>query len=81
MARQDAVRELRDNIDLREDLTILGAELRSSIHPSVIIDWGNSPQIVESNWVRLALPVPVIFALYTLWPILTTLSAHPLWWL
>jgi MutS-like protein len=81
IARQDAIRELRDNIDLREDLTILGGELRSSIHPKVIIDWGNSPAIVKNSWIRLALPVPVIFAVYTLWPILTTLSAHPLWWL
>ena len=81
IARQDAVRELRNNIDLREDLTILGGELRSSIHPGVIIDWGNSPVIVESYWIRLALIVPVVFTLYTLWPIFTTLSAHPLWWL
>ena len=81
IARQEAVRELRDNIDLREDLTLLGVELRSSIHPSLIINWGKSPAILENRWIRLALPVPVIFALYTLWPLFTTLSAHPLWWL
>jgi len=81
VARQDAVRELRNNIDLREDLTILGGELRSSIHPGVIIDWGNSPVIVGGYWIRLALVVPVVFTLYTLWPIFTTLSAHPMWWL
>ena len=81
IARQDAVRELRNNIDLREDLTILGGELRSSIHPSVIINWGNSPVIVEGYWIRLVLVIPVVFTLYTLWPIFTTLSAHPLWWL
>jgi hypothetical protein len=81
IARQEAVRELRDNIDLREDLTILGIELRSSIHPSVIVDWGNSKTVLENSWIRFVLPLPVIFAIYTLWPMLTTLSAHPLWWL
>jgi len=81
IARQEAVRELRDNIDLREDLTILATELRSSIHPGLIVDWGNSKVVLQNRWVRFALPVPVIFALYTLWPMLTTLSAHPLWWL
>jgi DNA mismatch repair ATPase MutS len=80
-ARQEAVRELRNNIDLREDLTILGTELRSSIHPQLIIDWGKSAAMAENLWVRLALPIPVAFAIYTLWPMLTTLSAHPLWWL
>jgi hypothetical protein len=81
ISRQDAVQELRNNIDLREDLTILGGELRSSIHPRVITDWGNSSVILESYWIRLALIIPVAFALYTLWPLFTTLSAHPLWWL
>jgi DNA mismatch repair ATPase MutS len=80
-ARQEAVRELRNNIDLREDLTILGVELRSSIHPQLIIDWGKSQTIADNIWIRLALPIPVAFAIYTLWPFFTTLSAHPLWWL
>jgi hypothetical protein len=81
VARQEAVEELRNNIDLREDLTILGADLRSSIHPNLITAWGNSPAIPNTLWIRLVLPIPVTFTLYTLWPILTTFSAHPLWWL
>jgi hypothetical protein len=80
-ARQEAVDELRNNIDLREDLVVLGTDLRSSIHPKLIIDWGKSPALPDQTWVRLALPIPVLFAVYTLWPLFTTLSAHPLWWL
>src|SRR5437762_1160265 len=53
IARQDAVKELRANIDLREDLAILGVELRSSIHPNLITSWGKSPVILESRWTRL----------------------------
>src|SRR5262245_28837698 len=81
IASQDPVRELRNNIDLREGLMILGGYLRSSIHPRLIVDWGSSKAIVEGYWIRLALIIPVVFSLYTLSPIFTTLSAHPLWWL
>jgi len=80
-ARQQAVEELRNNLDLREDLAVLGTDLRSSIHPDLITEWGRAPRALDNNWVRLLLLIPTAFAIYTLLPIFTTLSPHPLWWL
>ncbi len=40
--RQDAVRELRPQLDLREDLELLGAEIREGIDPKALADWGTA---------------------------------------
>ena len=39
-ARQEAVRELAPRLDLREDLALLGDDLRGSVHPDRLAAWG-----------------------------------------
>jgi hypothetical protein len=39
-ARQAAVAELRDRLDLREELCLLGEDIRSTLDPSALIRWG-----------------------------------------
>ncbi len=38
--RQAAVAELRDRLDLREDLALLGDDVRSQLDPAALIEWG-----------------------------------------
>lgn len=38
--RQQAVQELRDRLDLREDLCLLGDDVRSQLDPAALIAWG-----------------------------------------
>jgi len=38
--RQQAVAELRDRVDLREDLHLLGDDVRSQLDPAALIAWG-----------------------------------------
>ena len=40
--RQKLVAELRDNLDLREDLAVLGAELRARINPDSFLRWAEA---------------------------------------
>ncbi len=47
-ARQQAVEELRDRVDLREDLARLGDEVRAGLHPEVLSDWGSAPPTLNS---------------------------------
>ncbi len=44
-ARQEAVRELRPMLDLREDLAVLGATVRSGLDPDAAARWGEAPEV------------------------------------
>src|SRR5262249_46485654 len=51
-ARQPAVAELRDRLDLREDLALLGSAVPSRVDSSALIQWGQGPAILVSPWLR-----------------------------
>jgi hypothetical protein len=51
-ARQEAVAELQPNLALREDLALLGAELRTGIHPEELIAWGNGQPLAHWHGFR-----------------------------
>ncbi len=41
--RQEAVRELRGNLDLRDDLALQGRDVRAKVHPEILTAWGAAP--------------------------------------
>jgi hypothetical protein len=56
MARQRSVQALRDELDLRENLAVLGAAARVAVHPAAIIDWGRRPALLgAASRTRLAI--------------------------
>ena len=59
-ARQAAIAELRPRIDLREDLAILGADVRAGIDPDALAAWGASPRILSGR------AIPVVGAILSL---------------
>jgi hypothetical protein len=68
-ARQIAVQELRDQLDLREELAVLGDAVRSSMHPETVAAWGTAPQVAfppGAPWIAgiLAAAVVITFGLY-----------------
>ncbi|MDC0672762.1 MutS-related protein [Nannocystis radixulma] len=42
-ARQAAVLALRERVDLREDLALLGGDVRAAVAPEALIAWGTAP--------------------------------------
>jgi hypothetical protein len=40
LARQDAVRELRSRADLREELALMGEDIRAAVDAKVLAEWG-----------------------------------------
>ena len=55
--RQAAVDELRDRIDLREDLAMLGRDVGEFVHPDALIAWGERPSPFSpavARWARIA---------------------------
>ncbi|MBV8845182.1 MAG: hypothetical protein JO307_20440 [Bryobacterales bacterium] len=45
IARQQAVAELRDRIDLREDLALMGEEVRAAVDDRALKSWGEQPPV------------------------------------
>jgi hypothetical protein len=55
--RQSSVAELRERIDLREDLALLGEEIPTGIDLAGLDAWGNSPPVLTSRAARVAIAV------------------------
>ncbi|MGH9801592.1 MAG: MutS-related protein, partial [Blastocatellia bacterium] len=51
-ARQAAVEELRSRLDLREELTLLGAEVRAGVHTEEVEAWGKAGQVFTTAQLR-----------------------------
>jgi hypothetical protein len=64
--RQKVVEELRNNIDLREDLALLGDEIQSAVHPDQIKAWGLKPPVLLSPAARMIAPVLAALAVSSL---------------
>jgi hypothetical protein len=61
--RQVAVAELRSRLDLREDIAILGEDLKVGVHPGALKQWADSPNQLKQNWLRwlsLALAIAAV---------------------
>jgi hypothetical protein len=61
--RQAAVDELREELDLREDLAVLGEDARVGVHPDELMKWAESPNQMNARWLAWAAPVLAILAL------------------
>lgn len=50
--RQAAVEELRGRLDLREELALLGEEVRAGVHSEALAKWGEAPPVLDSRAAR-----------------------------
>ncbi len=64
--RQEALQALKENLDLREDLSILGEEVDPAIHPSSMKHWGTAPPILGRLWLRYVAMVSGLLSLLAL---------------
>ncbi|HEY7391386.1 MAG TPA: hypothetical protein VH640_22920 [Bryobacteraceae bacterium] len=66
-ARQEAVRELRPSVDLREDLAVLAEEARTGVDPVSLAAWGEQPPLLARGgiivWLLTVLGVAGLAAL------------------
>ncbi|SIN85448.1 MutS domain V [Singulisphaera sp. GP187] len=53
LERQAAVAELRAQVDLREDIELLGADVRAGIDPEALAAWGKTPRLFSSRLLRI----------------------------
>ena len=50
--RHAAITELRPRLDLREDIAILGENLKVGIHPKALTQWAGAPNQLTRPWLR-----------------------------
>ncbi|QQS48413.1 MAG: DNA mismatch repair protein MutS [Acidobacteriota bacterium] len=62
-ARQQAVDELRTKLDLREDIALLGSDIRSGIHHEELIAWSAAPPLLTSRLIPILAGLIGAFAL------------------
>ncbi len=65
--RQGAVSELRSSLDLREDLAVLGIDIRAGVNPDPLIHWGEGTVQLRYGWVRIAAALVVCLTLGSIW--------------
>jgi hypothetical protein len=65
-ARQEAVEELRSNLDLREDLAGLGTDVRVGVSPDLLIRWGEGHEKFHSNLIRITAALMTCLTLGTI---------------
>lgn len=60
--RQACIAELRDRVDLAEDLALLGEQGRLAAQPQALVRWAESPAVLPQRWIRLAAWIlPLLF--------------------
>ena len=69
LARQRAVAELRDKVDLRESLASFAEVVRSNVKPDALAIWGEKPRVQFPRGTRLAviLIVAAVLLTFSLW--------------
>ncbi|MGC2790768.1 MAG: mismatch repair protein [Candidatus Sulfotelmatobacter sp.] len=50
--RHAAVHELRDQLDLREDIAVLGKDASVGLHPEALLRWAEAPGRMKPEWVQ-----------------------------
>ncbi|WP_373046753.1 MutS-related protein [Vulgatibacter sp.] len=70
-ARQGAVAELRERLDLREDLAVLGADVRAQVDPVRLAGWGAAGSALPGRgwWVAAAVLTAAGIAAVLAWPL------------
>jgi hypothetical protein len=61
--RQAGITDLKDRLDLREELAVIGEHANVGIHPAALLQWAETPNTLVSRWmlwVAILLPVLAI---------------------
>jgi len=64
-ARQDAVRELKPRVDLREELALIGEDIRAAVDDRRLSEWGSRPEVNFFKGARIVAPILAAAALTT----------------
>lgn len=64
--RQAAAAELRSQIDLREDLAVLGSRAGVGVYPGELLKWAESPRELRQRWIPVVAKILVALLIASL---------------
>jgi hypothetical protein len=76
-SRQGAVEELRPNLNLREDLAVLGSNMSAGVDADSLVKWGNGTPTLNSLLLRILAALIALLALASL--IIWAMTGQHLW--
>ena len=86
LERQNLIKELREKIDLREDLAVTGEDLKARLNPETLVDWAEGESVLPKGvvWRGLAALLAVLagtgiiywFETGMLWPLLSVMGVE-----
>jgi MutS domain V len=85
LERQKLIKELREKLDLREDLAVTGEDLKARLNPESLIDWAEGKSILPGRaWrvlacsLAIAAGAGIVYYLQTatLWPLLSVMAVE-----
>jgi hypothetical protein len=76
-ARQEAVKELQANLDLREDLAVLGVDMNAGVEPEPLLKWAQPPPALDSVSVRIIAGLTAVLTVASL--VFWIVTANHLW--
>jgi hypothetical protein len=76
--RHEAVSELRDQLDFREDLAVLGADAGVGVHPEALRKWAEAANRMRPMWLKwlaplLAIAMVIGCVVWAVWDVATPL--------
>lgn len=75
--RQEAVRELSPRIELREEVALLGEDVRADLHSEVLESWGSMAPVLFPAGARVLAPILAVGSVATLAAVFA--GVWPLW--
>jgi MutS domain V len=60
--RHAAIADLRDRVDLHEDLAICGEPSKIALHPEMLVAWTHIPNRLNRPWIRWTAPLLAVLA-------------------
>ncbi|MCC7498504.1 MAG: hypothetical protein IT160_13065 [Bryobacterales bacterium] len=65
--RQESVADLRERLDMREEIAVLGGNSGVSLHPERLIQWAESPLVLNPGLLRVAAFIlPILLSVFTI---------------
>jgi hypothetical protein len=59
--RHACISDLRERLDLREDLAVLADQPTAGVHPHALVSWAAAPNELDAGWIRaVAIALPLL---------------------
>lgn len=63
LCRQKAVRELSEQLDFREQLSVCGEDIPANFDPEKLLEWAEGPELLRNTTIRIVAPILAVISI------------------